>query len=342
LSSLARLRKYATGANWRVSTAAVNLRVAMSGLAFVYPGQGSQRPGMGAALLEAEPELHARYLGAADEASGLPVRELSLEGPADELTRTDVAQPALFALSLAITDVARRVGLEPSYVAGHSLGEYTAAVAAGALDWEDGMRLVCERGRLMAQVQDERPGAMAAVMGMPEPDLAALCEQAAADSGGAVSLANLNSPGQIVVSGEEAAVDRLVELAKEAGARKARRLPVGAAFHSELMRGVQARLDEATRAIEWRDARVPLVSNASGAPVQAAGDVRAALVAQIASPVRWVDCVNALTGAGVDSFVELGPGKVLSGLIGQIAPDAAATPADSPAKLAELASSARA
>jgi [acyl-carrier-protein] S-malonyltransferase len=304
----------------------------MSGLAIVYPGQGSQRPGMGAALREAEPELHERYLAAADAASGLPVKLLSLEGPAEELTRTDVAQPALFALSLALTEVASGMGLEPAYVAGHSLGEYTAAVACGALDWEDGMRLVAERGRLMARVQEETPGAMAAVMGMAEEDVARVCEQA----GGVVAPANLNSPGQIVISGEEVAVDRAVDLAKEAGARKARRLPVGAAFHSELMRGVQARLDEATRALTWRDARVPLVSNASGRPVHKAEDVRAALVAQIASPVRWVDCVRTLVAADVGRFVELGPGKVLTGLIGQIAPEAEAAPADSPEKLGEL------
>jgi [acyl-carrier-protein] S-malonyltransferase len=287
---------------------------------------------MGAALAEAEPELHARYLSAADEASGLPIRKLSLEGPADELTRTDVAQPDLFALSLAITEVARGMGLEPTLVAGHSLGEYTAAVAAGALDWRDGMQLVSERGRLMARVQEEHPGAMAAVMGLSEDELTGVCSRA----GGTVSLANLNSPGQIVVSGEEEAVDRAIELAKEAGARKARRLPVGAAFHSELMRGVQEKLEEVTRSLSWRDAAVPLVSNASGRVVQAAEDVRRALVAQIASPVRWVDCVGTIVAADVGRFLELGPGKALSGLIGQIAPDADAAPADSSGKLAEL------
>jgi [acyl-carrier-protein] S-malonyltransferase len=172
-------------------------------------------------------------------------------------------------------------------------------------------------------------------MGLSEEELAGVCSRA----GGTVSLANLNSPGQNVVSGEEGAVDRAIELAKEAGARKARRLPVGAAFHSELMRGVQEGLGELTRSLSWRDAEVPLVSNASGRIVQEAEDVRQALVAQIACPVRWVDCVGTIVAADVGRFLELGPGKVLSGLIGQIAPEADAAPADSPAKLAELAGS---
>ncbi len=308
----------------------------MSGIAFLYPGQGSQKVGMGTELLANEPDLYERYLGFAEEASGLPIRRLTLEGPMEELTRTDVAQPALFAMSLALTDVARNKSLQPSYVAGHSLGEYTAAVGSGALSMEDGMRLVSLRGRLMAETQTERPGAMAAVIGLQAEQLKQLCESASAGGSGSVALANLNSPTQIVVSGEESAVEALMQLAQDAGATKVVRLQVGAAFHSELMRPVQARMAEAMADVAWSDPEVPLVSNASGAIVGKAQEVRDALVAQIASPVRWVDCVRALEAAGSTTFLELGPGRVLSGLVRQIVPGADTASTDSPQGLEEF------
>ena len=309
----------------------------MSEIAFLYPGQGSQQVGMGAELLAGGDSPLERYLTKAEEISGLPVRQACLEGPVETLTRTDVAQPALFSVSLALTDAARDLGLLPRMVAGHSLGEYTAAAAAGALTPFDGMRLVCERGRLMAEIQSARPGAMAAVVGLEAPDLEELCRRA--QGSGVVSVANFNTPNQLVVSGEVAAVDQVLELAAAAGARRTVRLQVGAAFHTELMRPVQDRLAEVMASIDWADPQVPLVANASAEVLTGAAEVREALLAQIASPVRWVDCVQALRSAGCAPFVELGPGRVLAGLVRQIDRSVDVVSAGSPAALAELVAS---
>jgi len=304
----------------------------MGAIAFVYPGQGSQKVGMGADLLASEPELLGHYLAQAEAASGLPIRRTCLEGPLEELTRTEIVQPALFAVSLALTDAARARGLRPSFAAGHSLGEYTAAAAAGALSVEDGIELVSLRGRLMAEIQNERPGAMAAVIGLSADRLRELCEQAG--EAGVVTLANLNSPTQIVVSGEASGVERLMELAEEAEAQRVVRLNVGAAFHSELMKPVQAKMAEATEGVAWSDPRIPLAVNATGKIVRQAEDVRQALIAQIASTVHWVECVQSLVGAGCTTCLELGPGRVLAGLVRQVDPGVDVFSADSPERLA--------
>lgn len=304
-------------------------------IAFLYPGQGSQKIGMGAELLESEPELLEHYFAQAEAAAGLPIRRYCLEGPIESLTRTEVVQPALFAVSLALTDAARARGLRPDFAAGHSLGEYTAAVAVGAMSVEDGIELVSLRGRLMGEIQSERPGAMAAVIGLDPEDLTGLCIRSS--EAGVVSLANLNSPTQIVVSGEEAAVERLMTLAEEAGATRVVRLQVGAAFHSQLMEPVQTTMAEAMEDVAWSDPQVPLAANAVGGIIRTADEVRDALVAQIASPVRWVDCVGALVDAGVTSYLEVGPGRVLGGLVRQILPDADVTSAGTPSDLAGFA-----
>jgi [acyl-carrier-protein] S-malonyltransferase len=290
---------------------------------------------MGAELLDSEGELLTDYLRQAEAASGQPIRKVMLEGPMEALTRTEVAQPALFCVALAVTDAARARGLQPDLVAGHSLGEYTAAAASGAISVEDGIELVSLRGRLMGEIGDERPGAMAAVIGLDAGKLGALCEEAASD--GMVTLANINSPTQIVVSGEEEGVVKLMELAEEAGASRVVKLQVAAAFHSELMKPVQEQMAEAVRDVAWTNPRVPVASNSRGAIVDDAESLQAALVEQIASPVRWVECVQALVGAGATTFLESGPGRVLGGLVRQIHPDADVFSADSPARLDEFA-----
>jgi len=307
---------------------------AMSKIAFLYPGQGSHRVGMGGEILEAHPEVMEGFFEAAQQASDLDIRTLCLEGPMEELTRTEVAQPALFAVSMAMTELARQAGVQPDFVAGHSLGEYTAAVAAGCLGAAEGMALVSERGRRMADIQSQRPGAMGAVIGLPAEQVDELCETARA--AGVVAPANLNTPTQTVVSGEEEAVQRLLDLATEAGAEKAILLRAGAAFHSELMEPVRDALAETMAGLEWHDPKPPLVSNASAQVVDSAAGVREALTVQITSPVRWADCVRTLLDAGVTSFLELGSGRVLGGLVRQIEPEADVLSADSPKKLAKF------
>ena len=289
----------------------------MGKLAFLFPGQGSQKVGMDAGLRATGSERVDELLAAADAGSGQPVSRYVAEGPQEDLTRTDVAQPALFAVSLALAELAADRGLRPDLVTGHSLGEYTAAAVSGALDPGDAMRLVCERGRLMAEIQQRSPGAMAATGGVDEARLAELCAEAA--QGQALGPANLNSPRQIVVSGEVDAVERLLSLLESEPGARAMRLPVGAAFHSSLMVPVRDELRGPLGEVEIAAPAVPLVANHSGRPVDDADGVRTALVEQIANPVRFADCVRSLVDASCTDFLELGPGKVLTGLVRQVA-----------------------
>jgi len=304
----------------------------MGKLAFLLPGQGSQKVGMGADVLAEAPDNLERYLALAEEASGKPIKQLCLDGPIEELTSTDVAQPALFCVALAMADLAFAAGLKPDFAAGHSLGEYTAAAVSGALSAEDGIRLVCARGALMAAAQDEVPGGMAAILGMEASALQELCDSI----DGRVSPANFNTPSQIVVSGDMDAVDALVAAAPDAGADRAIKLQVGAAFHSEAMVPVREKMAERMADVTFSDPTIPIVSNASGQIVTTADGIREALLAQIASPVRWVDCVQTLAGEGVDTYLELGPGRTLIGLVRQIKDDQDVTAADNPKKLAKF------
>jgi [acyl-carrier-protein] S-malonyltransferase len=309
----------------------------MSGLAFLFPGQGSQKVGMGAGLGGADADRLRTHLEVGSAAAGLDLPRLCAHGPMERLTRTDAAQPSLFAVSLTLAEIAAELGLRPMAVAGHSLGEYTAAVASGALTAADGMRLVAGRGRVMARAQAQRPGAMAAVLGLSAARVVALCEEVR----GPLDLApaNLNAPDQVVVSGDAAAVDALVDAVATGRRRGVRavRLPVGAAFHSAMMQPAREHLASAMTTVVLRDPDVPLVANVTGRAVRSADAVRAALVEQITAPVRWVDCVRTLVASGCTTFVELGPGRVLGGLVRRIAPQAAVVCADSRAKLAALA-----
>lgn len=299
-------------------------------LAFLFPGQGAQSVGMGRALAEAHPEA-AETFATADRVLGYPLSALCWNGPAEDLKKSVHTQPALLTHSVAALRLVRAAGLVPAYAAGHSLGEYSACVAAGAMSFEDALRLTSRRGELMYAAGLERPGAMAAVLGLPLEDVEAACAEAA--GAGVVCAANLNAPGQVVLSGEPAAVDAACEAARARGAKRALRLEVSGAFHSPLMASAAAGLAEALDGVAIRDAECPVVSNAWAKPVSRADEIRAALREQLLSPVRWEESMRSLLGAEVAGFVELGTGRVLRGLLRTIDREAASWNVEDPESL---------
>ena len=281
--------------------------------AFIFPGQGSQYVGMGKDLYEGNATAKALF-EKADEILGFSISRICFEGPEEELKQTKYTQPAIFIQSIVLFHLINTKQFDMT--AGHSLGEYSALVAAGALTFEDGLKLVQLRGELMQQASTENPGTMAAIVGLDSTVVNQVCLDASAE--GLVQIANFNSPGQVVISGSLSGVQKAMELAKARGAKIAKALPVSGAFHSPLMESAQVGLKMAVERTEIRDAAVPVYANVTAQPMRYAEDIRHLLVRQLVSPVRWEESIVNMINDEAASFVEIGPGKVLQGLVKRI------------------------
>ncbi|MGG0643622.1 ACP S-malonyltransferase [Sporosarcina gallistercoris] len=287
----------------------------MTKVAFLFPGQGSQKVGMGVEL--AAQEGSKRFFEIADRELGFALSGLMTEGPQEELTVTYNAQPALLTVGAMISDRLKEAGIQPSYTAGHSLGEYTALYASGVLSFEDAVKTVHKRGLFMNEAMPAGQGAMAAILGL---DLDTLTEvtKAVTSEGELVQPANLNCPGQVVISGTKAGVEEACDRLKEAGAKRALMLDVSGPFHSELMRPAAGKLGEALESIGMNEAHVPVIANVTALPVTESTEVKRLLIEQLSSPVRWEESIRHMLESGVTQFIECGPGKVLSGLVRKI------------------------
>lgn len=275
--------------------------------AYVFPGQGAQFSGMGKDLYEMSAEAKALF-DKANEILGFNITEIMFDGTADELKQTKVTQPAVFLHSVILAKV---MGINPDAVAGHSLGEFSALVAAGALSFEDGLRLVAKRAMAMQKCCENQPGGMAAILGLDDAKVEQVCEEI----DGVVVAANYNCPGQLVISGADEAVNAACAKLKEAGAKRALRLPVGGAFHSPLMEAARAELEQAIAEVEFKTPVCPIYQNVDAKPQTEPEVIKANLIAQLTAPVRWTQIAKNMVADGVEQFTELGPGNVLQGLI---------------------------
>jgi [acyl-carrier-protein] S-malonyltransferase len=289
--------------------------------AFLFPGQGSQSVGMGSGLANSYP-VARRIYERGDEILGLPLSRLAWEGPEEELNDTINTQPVILVNSIAVLSVIEALypDYRPAFVAGHSMGELSALVAAQALSFENALRLARRRGELMKQAGTNSPGGMAAVLGMDLAILRRICVEASQDEH-VVQVANDNCPGQIVISGDAQALEHALNLAREAGARRIRPLAVSIAAHSPLMENAQIAFNEAVDNTPFAEPRIPLVGNVNAKPLTTIAGIRADLQAQLTSPVRWIESVREMVARGITSFIELGNGTVLTGLVKRISPD---------------------